>query len=451
MHTGDFLDKKMPDPKVTQYLGELQTSITGKGGSVKLLAGNHEHEIWQQISDGETFGLSGELISTLREFVESLDLFHVDGPFLFMHSYPTVEFLRALLHYKNVVGSNLNGFNNDHYKKAFRSAEALSQYSYTRSKRKDSDLLYEPANIESYYRKNGSEIATLLTALEIDCIIHGHKPQQSGTQADYEFQKWLPDIRIIGNDTKVSQHGIGATTVRMDLGRAPEILFINPANTNKKNRNKVKHLLRSSAPISSAFQAQSEEIIHFRKLQKRLEELSLEHDHQISQLKSGLAREKTSNLLLKEELAEQGDELVKAKMELDTLQAKKHDLATEIIQAISPADKETQTQNDEHPLAQENDTLLSTILQLKQKVVEHNQARKRAVGYLRACHNKTLELETQLERCHNDRSEAETIQSLTLDEEIARKRKAERSRYVWCISAIAVLIMLALIVLTFLQ
>jgi len=441
----------MPDPKVIQYFEELEASITGKGGSIKLLAGNHEHEIWQQISDGETFGLSGELVSTLRELVESLDLFHVDGPFLFMHSYPTVEFLRALLHYKNVVGRNLNGFNNDHYKKAFRSTEALNQYCYTRSKRKDSDLLYEPANIESYYRKNGSEIATLLTALEIDCIIHGHKPQRSGTQADYEFQKWLPDIRIIGNDTKVSQLGIGATIVRMDLGRAPEILFINPANANKKNRNKVKHLLRGSAPISSVFQTQSEEILHFRKLQKRLEELSQEHNNQITQLKSGLERQETSNLLLKEELAGQGDELLKARTELDTHQSERHDLATEIMQAISPADKDTQTTNDEHPPDQENDALLPTILQLKQKTGEHSQARKRAVGYLRACHNKTLELEAQLERYRNDSSEAETFQSLTLDEEIARRRKAERSGYIWRIYAIVVSIMLVLIVLTFLQ
>ena len=95
--------------------------------------------------------------------------------------------------------------------------------------------------------------------------------------------------------------------------------------------------------------------------------------------------------------------------------------------------------------------MLPTILQLKQKTGEHSQARKRAVGYLRACHNKTLELETQLERYHNDRSEAETLQSLTLDEEIARRRKAERSGYIWRIYAIVVSIMLVLIVLTFLQ
>ena len=53
----------------------------------------------------------------LNDFVESLDLFHVAGPVLFIHGYPTLEFLQTLLHYKQVTGKDLNCFNADHYKK----------------------------------------------------------------------------------------------------------------------------------------------------------------------------------------------------------------------------------------------------------------------------------------------------------------------------------------------
>jgi hypothetical protein len=310
--------------------------------------------------------------------------------------------------------------------------------------------LYEPANIESYYRKNGSEIAALLTALEIDCIIHGHKPQRSGIQADYEFQKWLPDIRIIGNDTRVSQQGIGATVVRMDLGRAPEILFINPDKENKKTRNKVKHLLRSTAPVSDAFQTQSEEIQHFRKLQKRLEGLSQEHDTQINQLKSALEDQKTSNLLLKEEMTDQGEELLMARQELADLQGEKHDLETEITRAISPDEIDSQPASDDNRVDPGNSDLQSTLLQLRQQADEHNQARKRAVGYLRVCHEKTLALEAKLERCMSDKSEAEKSDLHTFEEEITRRQETERSRNMWRIYAIVITLILGLSALVFL-
>lgn len=409
-----------------------------------MLAGNHEHEIWQQIIDGETFGLTADSLQSLRRLIESIDLFHVDGPFLFMHSYPTTEFLRFLLHYKNVSGNNVNGFNDDQYKKVFTPAGTLSQYCYTRSKPGEDDLLYDPSNSETYFRKNGSEIATLLTALEIDCIVHGHKPQRSGTQADYEFRKWLPDIRMIGNDTRVSEQGIGATVVRMDVGRAPQVVFVNADNSNKKTRNKVKHLLRSSAPVSSAYQSQTEEIEHFRKLQKQLEGLSKEHKSQITELKGMLESEKTSNLLLKEELLEHEENLAEARQQLTALKVEKQDLESEITQAVS-VDVETDRMEDDATLKQGD--LLSTVSRLKQEVSKHNQARKRAVGYLRVCHEKNRQMEAELERSANETTDDGRSRQIELEHESVLRKESERSIRRWRIYALVVTVGLGLLAL----
>ena len=242
-HTGDYVDKKNPDLSVVRYWQSLRQKAVRKGCYVKLIAGNHEQEIWQRLRAGERYGLDLQQTQVLNDFIESLDLFHVVGRVLLIHGYPTLEFLQALLHFKEVTGEDLNRFNHDHYKKAFISTNALRQYAYVKESRKTNHLLYDVADANRYYRKRGKLIGDILEKLNIGIVVHGHKPRRSGTQADYEFADWIPNIRMIGNDTSVSRRGIGATIFRVTSRGAVDIDFINTDTESDELRRKVQEVL----------------------------------------------------------------------------------------------------------------------------------------------------------------------------------------------------------------
>ncbi len=251
-HTGDLVDKKNPDPSVVEYWQLLQQDALTKGCHVKLIVGNHEQEIWQKIRAGEKYGMGAKQAHWLNEFIESLDLFYVAGPVLFIHGYPTLEFLQTLLHFKEVTGKDLNCFNTDHYKKAFRSVNAMRQYSYVRERRRTNYLLYDVADASRYYKKQGRVVGAVLAQLKIDIVIHGHRPQRSGVQVDYEFGKWIPKVRMIGNDTMVRRRGIGATVVRVTSSGALDMVFINTKTESNKLRRKVQKDLRGPLVSSCA-------------------------------------------------------------------------------------------------------------------------------------------------------------------------------------------------------
>ena len=244
LHTGDLIDKKNPDLSVVQYWRLLQQAAFTKGGHLKLLVGNHEQEVWQNIMAGKECGIETLHAQGLTDFIESLDLFHVAGPVLFIHGYPTLEFLEVLLHFKEITGKELNCFNTDHYKKAFRSINAMRQYAYARENRKTHYLLYDVADASRYYKKQGREVGVVLAKLKIDTVVHGHRPQRSGVQVDYEFDNWIPGIRMIGNDTMVRRKGIGASIISVSSSGALDVVFINTKTTSKKLRKKVKKILR---------------------------------------------------------------------------------------------------------------------------------------------------------------------------------------------------------------
>jgi hypothetical protein len=251
-HTGDLLDKKNPDPSAVEFWQFLQQDAITKGCHVKLIAGNHEQEIWQKIRAGETFGLGAKKALRLNEFIERLDLFYVAGPVLFIHGYPTLEFLRTLLHFKDTTGKDLNCFNTNHYKKAFRSVKAVRQYAYVKEDRQTNYLLYDVADASRYYRKKGRVVSTVLALLKINVVVHGHRPQRSGVQVDYEFGKWIPNVRIIGNDTRVRRRGIGATVISTTSCGALDMVFINTKTASKKLRKKVRKDLRGAVASADA-------------------------------------------------------------------------------------------------------------------------------------------------------------------------------------------------------
>lgn len=243
-HTGDLIDKKNPDPAAVEYWQLLQRDARSKSGDVKLIVGNHEQEIWQNITVGDKYGMDSRRAAWLHDFIEDMDLFYVTGPVLFIHGYPTLEFLRTLLHYKEVTGKDLNCFNTDHYKKAFRSVNAMRQYAYVKERREANYLLYDVANASRYYKKQGRGIGAVLAQLEIEIVVHGHRPQRSGVQIDYEFDKWIPSVRMIGNDTMVRHRGIGATVIKAQSSGALDLVFINTKTQSNKLRKKVRKDLR---------------------------------------------------------------------------------------------------------------------------------------------------------------------------------------------------------------
>ena len=251
-HTGDMIDKKNPDPSAIEFWQSLQQDALTRGCHVKLIAGNHEQEIWQMIRAGETFGLEEQNALRLNKFVECLDLFYVTGSVLFIHGYPTLEFLRTLLHFKETTGKDLNCFNTIHYKKAFRSVNAVRQYAYVREDRQTDYLLYDVADASRYYRKKGRVVSIVLAQLNINVVVHGHRPQRSGVQVDYEFGKWIPDVRFIGNDTRVRRRGIGATVVSATSCGTLDMVFINTKTASKKLRKKVRKDLRRAVASAGA-------------------------------------------------------------------------------------------------------------------------------------------------------------------------------------------------------
>ncbi|MCU7929357.1 MAG: metallophosphoesterase [Candidatus Thiodiazotropha sp. (ex Codakia rugifera)] len=242
-HTGDLVDKKRPDPDVVEYWQSLQREASVKDCQVKLIVGNHEQEIWQKIAIGKKMGLDETKVRQLQGFIESLDLFYLEGTVLFIHGYPTLEFLQTLQHYREVTGKALNFFNADHYRKAFKSSEAMRQYAYIREGKRANYLLYDVMDAARYYKKHGQSINALFMELDIQIVIHGHRPQRSGVQVDYEFKKWLPNVRMIGNDTKVRYKGLGATVFSSKSDGTMEVLFINTKNKSKGLRKKVSEYL----------------------------------------------------------------------------------------------------------------------------------------------------------------------------------------------------------------
>jgi len=246
IHTGDFIDKKNPDFSVVEYWQSFQQDVIANGCHVKFIVGNHEQEIWQKLRAGERYGKDANQIHRLKDFIESMDLFYVAGPVLFIHGYPTLEFLQTLLHFSEVTGKNLNCFNADHYKKAFRSISAIKQYSYVKEKRQPNYLLYNMADARRYYKKQGRTVGDVLARLKIGVVVHGHRPQRSGVQVDYEFGKWIPGVRMIGNDTMVKYNGIGATLIGGASEGDLEIVFVNQKTESDKLRKRIQKKISES-------------------------------------------------------------------------------------------------------------------------------------------------------------------------------------------------------------
>jgi len=245
VQTGDLLHKNGPSPDVVRFWEGLRSAAEADGYALHLVAGNHELEIWRRLRAGERLGLSRPEQGQVRELIRRMQLFHVDGSMLFIHGYPTVELLRDMQVYRAKTGKSLNDYNRDCFQPSFDDPARLARYSYPRRNTARGCLLHDAPDPRRYYRLHGGKVAALLASLGLDTVVHGHRPERAGVQTDYEWQQWIPGVRMINNDIQLRLQGLGATVIRqMDRGAA-DVLFVNANSATAESRAQARRLLRA--------------------------------------------------------------------------------------------------------------------------------------------------------------------------------------------------------------
>lgn len=250
VQTGDLLHKKAPSASVASFWAGLRTAGAAAGCSLHLVAGNHELEIWRRLRSGEWLGLKRCERRVVLDLIRTMGLFHVEGSMLFIHGYPTVKLLRHIQTYRSGTEKQLNDYNEDCFRVAFDRPKLLARYAYPRTSAGRGSLLHDVPDPERYYRRHGREVAALLHGFGIDLVVHGHRPERSGVQKDFELQRWLPGIRMISNDTQLRLQGLGGTVIRQVETGGTDVLFVNKERSTSGHRTAVRSLLQ--APIRSA-------------------------------------------------------------------------------------------------------------------------------------------------------------------------------------------------------
>lgn len=245
VQTGDLMHKNAPNPVVVRYWQRLRTAAVAADCPLHTVAGNHEIEIWRRLQSGDHLGLSRCEQRAVQELIRTTRLFHVEGSMLFIHGYPTVKLLHHLQAYRIGTGKSLNDYNQDCFQEAFDDARILARYAYPRRNACQGTLLHDVPDPARYYRRHGQEVAALLRSFNIDLVVHGHRPERSGVQTDYELQRWLPGIRMINNDTQIRLQGLGATVIRQVGNGSTDLLFVNRNNATPAHRAVVRRVLRS--------------------------------------------------------------------------------------------------------------------------------------------------------------------------------------------------------------
>lgn len=246
VQTGDLMHKNAPNPAVVRYWEGLCTAAEAADCSMHIVAGNHELEIWRRLQSGNRLNLSRSEQRAVRRLIRSTKLFHVEGAMLFIHGYPTVKLLRHMQAYVIGTAQSLDDYNQDCFQEAFNDAKLLAKYAYPQRNASRGSLLHDVPDPARYYRRHGREVAALLSAFGIDLVVHGHRPQRSGVQIDYELQRWLPGIRMISNDIQMRLQGLGATVIRKEEGGPMDLLFVNRNTATSAHRADVRRVLRSA-------------------------------------------------------------------------------------------------------------------------------------------------------------------------------------------------------------
>lgn len=207
IHTGDWLNKWEPSIEMLDYFRHLSRTVPS-GCDLKILNGNHELEILKRAEKGDFAHLGEKRLA----FIRSRDLLHVYGRTLFLHGYPTCSLLRFLQQIKDEK-KGLNRFNERVRKAFYEGRHALFR-------KGDGKVLMGNINqARRYYRQpcmdgeiQGVKISKFLKAMEIDTVVHGHRPNIL-VQKDDEFRLETPGIRIVNNDNQPKKSLLGAAIV----------------------------------------------------------------------------------------------------------------------------------------------------------------------------------------------------------------------------------------------
>ena len=245
VQTGDLLHKKRPAPSVVEFWERLGLAGAAADCALHLVAGNHELEIWRRLQSGARLGLTRGEQRAMQRLISSTKLFYAVGSMLFIHGYPSVNLLRHVQAYRSATGRSLNDYNRDCFQAAFDDVDVLDQYAYLRAGARAETLLHDVPNPERYYRRHGREVAALLEGLGIDLVVHGHRPERSGVQTDYELQRLLPGIRMISHDIQLRLQGLGATVIRQTDNGPTDLLFVNKKTSTPAHRSEIRRVLRA--------------------------------------------------------------------------------------------------------------------------------------------------------------------------------------------------------------
>jgi UDP-2,3-diacylglucosamine pyrophosphatase LpxH len=223
VHTGDWLNKWKPNHNTVAFFKQLKETAP-TGCPVVLINGNHELSILHMADDGITSTLSAEDL----EFICDQEILNISSDTLFIHGYPGLDLANILLQMRREE-LDLTRF-----------ATRLKEVFFAKNRplyaeRQGMEIIGDLKKPKIYYEKStgknsnnqGQETAKILQNLGIKTVIHGHKPHDH-TQVDQELSTQLPGIRLVNNDNRIKQTGLGGLL----LNRNGEIIFLNP-NTMK--------------------------------------------------------------------------------------------------------------------------------------------------------------------------------------------------------------------------
>ncbi len=180
---GDAIRKQVPDGTYLAYLRELDRS-TPDGFRTISLAGNHELERLRAgltKRQAKTIQYQGISTAWLLGVIRGMDIFHLAPPMLYLHGYPSIEFMRLL--WNEFVGK---GKDSDLLNERFRDAigkggRNIDDWCYHRGAQQNL-LLYDVGDAVRYFAIHGSETVAICRQLGVHSIVIGHRPCTSGMQ-----------------------------------------------------------------------------------------------------------------------------------------------------------------------------------------------------------------------------------------------------------------------------
>lgn len=180
---GDAIRKQAPDGTYFAYMRDLDQA-TPDGFRTVSLAGNHELERLRtglnrpQVKAIERQGMKADW---LLDVIKGMDVFHLKAPLLYLHGYPTIEFMRLLWREFGAKQKD-SELLNAHFRDAIRKGGSnIDNWCYKRDSRKNL-LLYDVGDAARYFADHAKEMVAICRQLGVHTIVIGHRPCVTGMQ-----------------------------------------------------------------------------------------------------------------------------------------------------------------------------------------------------------------------------------------------------------------------------